>query len=132
MNNKTIRLRDKCSVYKPLGDRVLVEPMKELMSKQFQMTREPVLDKNGKQKMIKPTNDELRVGAINDTPEWAMFEQMVKLPNKYQRAVMLQLPKNEVNFEIGDTIIYTQGSLTDFDLIKGVSVIRKYNDVAVA
>lgn len=54
-----------------------------------------------------------------------------KINAKYQEAVVLQIPFDEIRFKAGDTIIYPIGALNPFDLIKGVSMLRKYDIACV-
>lgn len=50
---------------------------------------------------------------------------------KYQEAIVLQVPMDETRFKPGDRVIYPMGCINPFDLIKGVSLLRKYDIAAV-
>ena len=121
MTNKTQRLIEKCANYRPLEGRVLVEPMTLFITKTIGTVSEPILDDEGKEVLLD-----------NGIPEMKMIEGEIKVNKRHQRAIVLQLPEDENRFKVGDVIIYEIGGLSEFDLIRGVSIIRKYNVVAVA
>jgi hypothetical protein len=50
---------------------------------------------------------------------------------KYQEAIVLQVPMDENRFKPGDRVVYPIGCVNPFDLIKGVSLLRKYDIAAV-
>ena len=117
--NKIDRLKDKCSDINPLEGRVLIMPLRKRTFKGLGFTQEPVLDDKGEPSLT----DE-------GIPEMAMVEVEQVKPYMYQRGVVLQKPADETRFDIGDTIIYTEGSISNFDLIKGVSLVRRFDIIA--
>ena len=50
---------------------------------------------------------------------------------KYQLATVLQVPFDENRFKVGDTVVYPLAAINPFDLVKGVSVLRKYDIACV-
>jgi len=115
ITKKIERLIEKCATIKPLEKRILVAPEK---IRTYKHTH-PVLDdkKNiGKD----PLKDEMATKVIEEDINY-----------RFQKAVVLQKADDETRFNIGDTIVYNVGSLVEFDLFKGVSILRAYDVVAV-
>jgi hypothetical protein len=54
-----------------------------------------------------------------------------KINAKYQEAIVLQVPFDENRFKPGDTVVYPIGAINPFDLVKGVSMLRKYDIACV-
>lgn len=119
--NKTKRLEIKCASYKPLDGRVLVEPLRVRSYKTAGHRTEVNIDEEGN-----PILDE------EGEATQKMIEQEGSVNYRYQIANVLAIPTDETRFEVGDTVVYEIGNLMEFDLIKGVSMIRKFNVVAVA
>ena len=115
MNNKQQRLADKCANIEPLEGRVLILPDKVRTYKSVGYIS----------KAVDPTVSD---DAIIEGETEMMLEEVEQDVNyTCQTAVILQAPKTEDRFKVGDTIIYSIGSIEDFDFIKGVSEIRKYD-----
>lgn len=119
MNNKVITLIDECKKFIPLDGRVLVHPLKIRQVKQSDYSFD--LDKESKANQGK--NPEVhRVDLMKIQP---------KINAKYQSAIVLQVPFDETRFKVGDEVLYPIGAIQLFDVIKGVSVLRKYDIAAV-
>ena len=115
MNNKQQRLAEKCANIEPLEGRILVCADKVRTYKTTGLTSKPV-DED-------VSDDEVIAGETE-----MVLEEVEQVANyRYQTGVVLQLPKDEVRFSIGDTIIFELGALSEFDYIKGVSTLRKYD-----
>ena len=115
MNEKIVKLAEKVRLVKPLDGRVLVHPLRLRTYKDEQI----VLD-DEKNKGKDPLTEEMEVKKVKTDINY-----------RYQKAVVLKVPDDEVRFQIGDIIVYDVGSLKEFDLFKGVSVLRKYDIVAI-
>ena len=115
MTSKIQRLIEKCSQVLPLERRILVYPEKVRTYKHTH----PVLD------------DEKNIG--KDPLKGEMSTKVIEedINYRFQKAVVLQKTDDETRFNIGDTIVYNVGSLVEFDLLKGVSILRAYDVVAV-
>jgi len=118
MTKKVESLIEKCKSVIPLEGRILVHPLKLKTYKEMQTVNTDVkLD-------LKSTD--IDIDPIVET------EQQETIVNKrFQEAIVIGLPDSEVRFEIGDTIIYGIGSIFEFDFIKGVSMIHKYDPIAI-
>jgi len=114
MNNKQQKLMTLCSVINPLEGRILVaaNKVRTYKDKQFES---------------KPVDPEVRIEDITSETEMIMTEVMGNVNYRYQTAVVLQKSVDEVRFNIGDTILFDIGTLQDFDYIKGVSTLNKYD-----
>ena len=115
MNKKIESLIDKCKDIEMLDGRVLVHPLK---LRTYTMT-DRVLDEaanKGKNPMI----DELKT-----------VEKDVVINYTYQKAVVLNIANNVTNVKINDVIVYRISNLMEFDLIKGVSMLKSYEIVAI-
>lgn len=115
MNNKQQRLAIKCADIKPLEGRILVAPNKVRTYKDKGFESTPVDSE--------ATDEAIVAGET----EMIMKEVIRDVNYRFQTAVVLQKPEDETRFNIGDTIIYELGALQEFDLIKGVSTLRKYD-----
>jgi len=126
MTRKVERLIEKCKSVLPLEGRILVHPLKlkTYVEKQIFNTDIPYQDE-----------DEACVGKVpveDPIEEEVQIEQREVVVNKrFQEAIIVGLPDDEVRFEIGDTIIYGLGSIYDFDFIKDVSVLHRHDPVAI-
>jgi len=114
MNNKQQKLVEKCISINPLEGRVLVAANKVRTYKDKQMSGTPV-------------DPEVRPEDVTSETEMVMKEVMGDVNYRYQTAVVLQKSEDEVRFNIGDTILFDLGALQDFDYIKGVSTLNKYD-----
>jgi len=110
MNEKYKNLVDKCSNIELLDDRVLVMPLKIRSYKQ----EDVVLD------------DEANKGKNPIKDELVTKKQEVTINYSYQKAIVLAKSFNVKDVEIGDTVIYKLSNLIEFDLIKGVSMLKRY------
>ena len=115
MTNKVQRLIEKCSQVSPLEGRILVSPERVRTYKQEQTFRD----------------DEASAGSNPVTDEQKTKTKIVDVNYRYQKAVVLKTYEGEDRFAVGDTIIYGIGALDEFDLFKGVSILRKYDVVAI-
>ncbi|MHA1198109.1 MAG: hypothetical protein ACTSQF_01945 [Candidatus Heimdallarchaeaceae archaeon] len=115
MTNKIEKLISRVANINPLEGRVLISPERIRTYKQEQV----VLD-DEKNKDLDPLNDEMQVKTVIETINY-----------RFQKATVLQIPDGEVRVKVGDQIVYNVGSLQDFDLFKGVSVLKKYDIVAI-
>jgi hypothetical protein len=115
---KLDELINECRKYTPLNDRVLVYALKLRQVKQedYGFDLADTKTNEGKNPSIH------RVDLKKIQP---------KMNAKYQEAIILQLPLGEDRFKVGDRVVYAFGSLNPFDLVKGVSIIRKYDIAAV-
>lgn len=118
MTNKQLKLIKACSDIKPLDGQSLVLPFK-------------IRTYKDKQFVGKPKDPKIKEEDIEADTEMVMIEEEVDVNYRYQTALVIQVPLDETRFEVGDTIIYGIGSLYDFDYVKGLSLIRKYDVVAV-
>jgi hypothetical protein len=48
----------------------------------------------------------------------------------YQEAVVINLSENIKDIKVGDHVIYKVSNLTNFDMVEGVSMLRRYEVVA--
>ena len=116
--SKIESLIEKCSMLDPLDGRVIILPGKVRTHKQKQMA-------------ARPKDPEVKEEDVDSETEMIMEEVMVDVNYRYQKATVLQKPVDETRFNVGDTIIYQVGTTFDFDLVKGASLIRKFDVVAV-
>jgi hypothetical protein len=116
---KIDELINECRKFIPLDGRVLVHALKIRQIKQTDYSFD--LDEKSKMNEGKDASKH-RVDLKKINP---------KINAKYQEAVVLQVPFDENRFKVGDTVIYAMGVINPFDLIKGVSVLRKYDIAAV-
>ena len=117
MTNKIVRLIEKCKSFEPLEGRILVHPLKVKTYK----AKEPMPVRGDM------TVDEMQIG--EKEVDVKMVERDVMY--RYQRAIVLQVANDEIRFTSGNIIIYNVGALHTFDLIKDVSLLRKYDVVAI-
>lgn len=115
-NNNVEKLINECNTMLPLDGRILLAPDKIRMIKQ----KEPSL------KVKEGTETKGKDGISK-----AVFEkEYPKIPAKYQTATVIQVPFDEKILSIGDKVVYVNGTTNDYDLVKGVSIIQRYNVVA--
>lgn len=115
MTNKVNNLVEKCKGFKMLEGRILVHPLK---IRSYQTT-DTVLDdeaNKGKNPMIDELKTKKKVLTINYA---------------YQKAVVVNVPANITNIAVGDTIIYRINNLQDFELVKGVSMLKAYEVIGI-
>jgi hypothetical protein len=117
MNKQIENLVKRCSTVEPLEGRVLVHPLK--LRTYESTTQEPDYDK-AKVDSINPMEDEM-----------PMKQRVYDVNYAYQRAIVLQVAKNEPKLKIGDTIIYKVSNLLAFDIIPKVSMLKNYEVVAI-
>ena len=115
MNKKIQNLVNKCSNIEPLDGRVLVHPMK--LRTYESVTKEP--------------DYEAAKGKNPIEEEMPMKQKIYTVNYAYQRAVVLQVAKNEPRLKVGDTIIYKVSNMLEFDLIKGVSMLKNFEVIAI-
>lgn len=115
MNKRIENLVKKCSVIEPLEGRVLVHPLKLRTYE----TTDTVLDEE-KNKGKNPMLDEM-----------VTKKKIVTINYAYQKAIILQVAKNEPRLKIGDIIIYKVSNLIEFDLIPGVSMLKNFEVIAI-
>jgi hypothetical protein len=116
MNNKQKRLADKLAIHNPVEGRILVCPdkLRTYKYKGFNST---------------PVDPDVKEEDITSETEMRMEEAEMTANHKFQTAVVLQKPSDETRFDIGDTVVFYLGALEEFDLVKGVSILRKYDVV---
>jgi len=118
MSTKIDKIVEKFSTITPLEGRILVLPnkLKTYKAKQF---------------VGRPKDPKVDPKDIDADTEMMMVEELVDVNYRYQTATVIQIPIDEDRFKVGDTILYTVGTTFDFDYVKGVSLIRKYDVIAV-
>ena len=126
MTKKTERLIENCKLIKPLEGRILIQPLKLKTYKEQQIVNTGILETTAEGMSKDTYNEEMDVYKETQTET-----KEVEVNKRFQEAIVLRLPENETRFNIGDTIIYNIGSIFEFDFIKGVSVIFKYDPVAI-
>ena len=119
MDKKINELINQCRKFTPLDGRVLVHALKLRTLKQKDYSFD--VDNNSKANEGKDATKH-RVDLKKIQP---------KVNAKYQEAVVLQVPFDESRFKPGDSVIYPIGLINDFDLVKGVSILRKYDIACV-
>jgi len=119
MTNKVEKLISKCSSIRPLEGRILVMPSKVRTYKSIGHEAKPS-DPNVKVTDIIPGETEM-----------TLEEKEIDVNYRYQVATVLVLPEDEQRFKVGDQVLYNIGSLQEFDYIKDVSILRKYDVVGV-
>ena len=65
-----------------------------------------------------------------EAPIMQTEEREVEVSKRFQEAIVLKTPEGEKRLTAGDTVIYGIGSLYDFDFIKDVSILHKYDPIA--
>jgi len=115
MNKKVMNLVEKCKAFQMLEGRILVTPLK-LRS---YTTTDTVLDEDAN-KGKNPMLDELKTK-----------RKVLTINYAYQKAVVVNVPGNITNIAVGDTIIYRLNNLQDFELVKGVSMLKAYEVVGI-
>jgi len=116
---KIQELINECRKYTPLDGRVLVHALKLRKVRQEDYGFE--VDKDNKMNEGKdPAKHRVELKKVRPM-----------INAKYQSAIVLQTPMDENRFKPGDTVIYPVGAINPFDLIKGVSLLRKYDVAAV-
>jgi len=117
MNKKVENLVKKCSNIEPLDGRVLVHPLK--LRTYESINPEPDYEK-AKEEGLDPMKDEM-----------PMKQKLYNVNYAYQRAIVLQTAPNEPKLKVGDTIIYKVSNLIDFDILKGVSLLKNFEVIAI-
>ena len=118
MTNRQLKLVEKCSTLEPLDGRVIVLPNKVKTYKDLQFVG-------------RPKDTEIKEQDIEPDTEMVMIEEEIDVNYRYQTAMVLKVPSDEIRFNVGDTIIYVANTAFDFDYVKGTSLIKKYDVVAV-
>jgi len=114
MNNKQQKLMVKCETINPLEGRILVAANKVRTYKDLRFESTPV-------------DPEVKEEDITSETEMIMEEVMGDVNYRYQTAVILQKSADEKRFDIGDTVLFDIGALQEFDFIKGVSSLNKFD-----
>ena len=134
MTNKIEKLIEKCKSIIPLEGRILIHPLKLKTYKETQVFPTGIPYPEDEKELIDeipegtPENEEF---PDKEDPVIQTEEKEIKISKRFQEAIVLKLPEGETRFNIGDTIVYNVGSIFEFDFIKGVSVICKYDPVAL-
>jgi len=115
MNNKQQKLMAQCAAINPLEGRILVAPNKVRTYKSTGFESKPV-DSEIKEEDI-----------IDGETEMVLEEVVIKANYRYQTAVVLQKSEDEERFNVGDTVLFDLGALKEFDYIKSVSELNKYD-----
>ena len=115
---KVDELINECRKFVPLDGRVLVHALKIRQVKQEDYSFE--VDKTKANEGKDPSKHRVDLKKIQP-----------KINAKYQEAIVLQVPFDETRFVPGDRVIYPIGAINPFDLIKGVSLLRKYDIACV-
>ena len=119
MNTKQQRLADKCASLEPLDGRVLICADKVRTYKSTGLTSKPV-DPSVSDDAIIEGETEMMVEEIETDANY-----------RYQTGVVLQVPRDEVRFGVGSTVVFDLGALQNFDYIRGVSILKRYDVVVV-
>lgn len=101
--------------FKMLDDRLLVQP---LPLRTYEET-DTVLD------------DEANKGKNPMLEELQTKQKVVTINYMYQEAVVLNVSENIKDIQIGDHVIYKVSNLTNFDMVEGVSMLRRYEVIAI-
>jgi len=117
MTKKIETLINKCTAFEMLDGRVLIHPLKL-------RTYESVVDEpdyeEGKKKGLNQHEDEM-----------PMKKKVYDVNYSYQRAVVLKCASNDPKLHVGDTIIYKVSNVIAFDLLKGVSMLKNFEVIAI-
>lgn len=105
---------EECQAYIMLDDRLLVHPL-ELRSYE---TTDTVLDDEAN-KGKNPMLDELKTKV-----------ETVTINYKYQLAIVVAKSDNVKDIEVGDKVVYKISNLIEFDLLPGVSMLKRYEVIA--
>lgn len=119
MTNKQQKLADKCANIEPLDGRILIAPNRVRTYKELGHKTYPA-DPNIKEADV-----------IHGETEMVMEETLIDVNYRYQTGVVVQKSVDETRFNVGDTIIYGIGAPIEFDYIKGVSILKKYDVIGV-
>lgn len=111
------QLIEKCGWYMPTDGRLLVHPLKLKTMKQKDYSFDVADTKANEGKDPKKHRVDLK-------------KVHPKISCAYQEAIVLQCDQSTTDLKPGDTIIYRLGAVQDFDLVDGVSIMRKYDVVA--
>jgi hypothetical protein len=65
------------------------------------------------------------------TDEMPMKRKVYTINKAYQRAIVLQVSRNEQRLKVGDTVIYKVSNLLEFDLIPKVSMLKNFEIIAI-
>jgi hypothetical protein len=115
MTKKVETLVEKCKVFQMLEGRILVHPLKLRSYKTTDMV----------------PDDEANRGKNPMLEELKLKKKVLTVNYAYQKAIVLNVPSNITNIAVGDTIIYRLNNLQDFELIKGVSMLKGYEVVSI-
>lgn len=102
----------KCANIKLLDDRVLVAPLK---LRTYETTDTTVDKGDPENKGKDPSKDIMKT-----------TKKVYDVNYTYQKAIVVAKSDNIKDLNIGDTIIYRISNLIDFDLVKGVSLLKRY------
>lgn len=117
MKKQIENLITKCSNIRLLDDRVLVAPFK---LRSYETTDTTVDANSDKNKGKDPVKDIMKT-----------TKKVYEVNYSYQRATVLAKSDNVKDLEIGDVIIYKISNPMEFDLIKGVSMLKRYEIIGV-
>jgi len=111
---KIDKLVEKAKQFILLDDRLLVYPL-PLRS---YSTTDTVLD------------DEANKGKNPMLDELKTVKKVVEINYKYQVAIVLAKSDNVKDLNIGDKIVYRLSNVIDFDLLKDVSMLKRFEIIA--
>ena len=106
-----------CKGFTPLDNRVIIvcDELKEVQQKEYSLAAKPGTEKKGK-------------GGVTTA---VLEKEYPMVPTKYQTATVVQVPADERVLKVGDKVVYVQGTINDFDLFEGTSVVLRYNVVGI-
>lgn len=106
-----------CKGFSPLDNRVIIvcDDIKEVQQKEYSLAAKPGTEKKGK----------------NGVTTAVLEKEYPMVPAKYQTATVVQVPADERILKVGDKIVYVHGTVNDFDLFTGTSVVLRYNVVGI-
>jgi hypothetical protein len=114
---KVADLLEKAKTYQPIDGRLLIAKDPDIMVKQ----KEPALK-------VKPGTEKKGKDGI---PKATLEKDFPMILSKYQTAWVLAVSPDEKILKPGDHILYITGSSNDVDVIKGVSIMQRYNVAAI-
>jgi hypothetical protein len=115
MNKKIVRLIEKVRHFEMLDGRVLIHPLK-LRTYEVEDSVKDDEANRGKNPMLE---------------ELKMKRKILTINYAYQEGVVLNVPANIINIKVGDRVVYRINNLQEFDLIKGVSMLKSFEIVAI-
>ena len=106
-----------CEGFTPLDNRVIIvcDEVKQVQQKEYTLAAKPGTEKKGK----------------NGVATAVLEKEYPMVPAKYQTATVVQVPADERILKVGDRVVYVQGTINDFDLFEGTSVVLRYNVVGI-